>query len=153
MCRLYHLGRSPRELARHFCLTLDVPLPNFAPSRRIAMTDPASVLRRHPQNGEPRFDVLRWGLVPHWTKEPARALQAGQRALRDRQHVGDVPRRLSRAALPGAGRRMVQVAEISRRGKHALILSNASGKSSITKECVARTRDLQSGTSPIALGA
>jgi putative SOS response-associated peptidase YedK len=75
MCRLYHLGRSPRELARQFCLTLDVPLPNFAPSWRIATTDPAPVLRRHPQTGERRLDVLRWGLVPHWTKEPARALK------------------------------------------------------------------------------
>ena len=75
MCRLYHLGRSPRELARQFRLTLDVPLPNFAPSWRIATTDPAPVLRRHPQTGERRLDVLRWGLVPHWTKEPARALR------------------------------------------------------------------------------
>jgi len=52
MCRLYHIDKTPRELARQFGLRLDLPLPNFAPSWRIATTDPAPVLRRHPEDGE-----------------------------------------------------------------------------------------------------
>jgi putative SOS response-associated peptidase YedK len=75
MCRLYHIDKSPRELARQFGLRLDLPLPNFAPSWRVATTDPAPVIRRHPQTGERRLDVLHWGLVPHWVKEPTRALR------------------------------------------------------------------------------
>lgn len=75
MCRLYHIDKSPRELARQFGLRLDLPLPNFPPSWRIATTDPAPVIRRHPETGERRLDVLHWGLVPHWAKEPARALR------------------------------------------------------------------------------
>ena len=143
MCRLYHLGRSPRELARQFRLTLDVPLPNFAPSWRIATTDPAPVLRRHPQTGERRLDVLRWGLVPHWTKEPARALRPVNArsdtvttsamfrgAYRERRCLVPV-RRMGRMAeaIPAPGRRYV------RRRMPILIDQLASGKSSITKEC------------------
>lgn len=75
MCRPYHVDRNARELARQFRLRMDVPLPNFEPSWRVATTDPAPVVRRHPESGERRLDVLRWGLVPHWTKEPARALR------------------------------------------------------------------------------
>jgi hypothetical protein len=97
MCRLYHLGRSPRELAWQFRLTLDVPLPNFAPSWRIATTDPAPVLRRHPQTGKRRLDVLRWV----W-------FRTGPRCLRE----------------------TTQIVGLSYRPQ-----SNASGKSSITKEC------------------
>lgn len=77
MCRLYYIDRNAHELARQFRLGLDTPMPNFVPSWRVATTDPAPVVRRHPETGERRLDVLRWGLVPYWTKEPARARQTG----------------------------------------------------------------------------
>jgi putative SOS response-associated peptidase YedK len=32
-------------------------------------------VRRHSESGERRLDVLRWGLVPNWTKDPAHALK------------------------------------------------------------------------------
>jgi putative SOS response-associated peptidase YedK len=72
MCRLYTSHTSAKTLARQFGLAMDLPLPNFPPSWRIATTDPAPVIRRHPKSGERRMDVLRFGLVPHWTKETAR---------------------------------------------------------------------------------
>jgi hypothetical protein len=31
------------------------------------------VVRRHPQTGERHLDVLRWGLLPHFTKDPEHA--------------------------------------------------------------------------------
>jgi putative SOS response-associated peptidase YedK len=31
------------------------------------------VVRRHPETGERHLDLLRWGLLPHFTKEPAHA--------------------------------------------------------------------------------
>lgn len=72
MCRFFCSSVPASALARRFHLRLDLPLPNFPPSWRIATTDPAPVIRRHPQSGERRLDVLRFGLVPHWMKEAAR---------------------------------------------------------------------------------
>jgi putative SOS response-associated peptidase YedK len=45
------------------------PLPNAAPTWNLAPTQAAMVVRRHPETSERQLDVLRWGLVPHFTKE------------------------------------------------------------------------------------
>ena len=39
------------------------------PSWNIAPSQPALVVRRHPETGERRIDLLSWGLVPHWTRD------------------------------------------------------------------------------------
>ncbi len=44
------------------------PLPNLAPSWNVAPTQDAMVVRRHPETGERQLDLLRWGLIPFWTK-------------------------------------------------------------------------------------
>ena len=44
-------------------------LPNVAPSWNVAPSQDAMVVRRHPDSGERRLDLLRWGLVPGWTKD------------------------------------------------------------------------------------
>jgi len=36
----------------------------------MAPTQQAPVVRRHPETGERRLDLLRWGLVPHFVKDP-----------------------------------------------------------------------------------
>ena len=46
------------------------PTPNWAPTWNMAPTRDAPVVRRHPDTGERRLDLLRWGLVPHWAKDP-----------------------------------------------------------------------------------
>ncbi|MFL5258004.1 MAG: SOS response-associated peptidase [Rhodopila sp.] len=46
------------------------PTPNWAPTWNMAPTRDAPVVRRHPETGERRLDLLRWGLVPHWAKDP-----------------------------------------------------------------------------------
>ena len=43
--------------------------PNLAPSWNVAPTQDAMVIRRHPDTGERRLDLLKWGLVPGWTKD------------------------------------------------------------------------------------
>ena len=43
------------------------PMPNWAPTWNMAPTRNAPVIRRHPETGERRVDLLRWGLIPHWT--------------------------------------------------------------------------------------
>jgi putative SOS response-associated peptidase YedK len=45
------------------------PTPNLPPNWNVAPTQPAPVVRRHPETGERRLDPLRWGLVPHFTKD------------------------------------------------------------------------------------
>jgi len=46
------------------------PAPNWPPSWNVAPTQNAPVVRLHPQTRERRLDLLRWGLVPHWAKDP-----------------------------------------------------------------------------------
>lgn len=44
-------------------------LPNIQPSWNIAPTHRAAVIRRHPEAGDARLDLLTWGLVPSFTKD------------------------------------------------------------------------------------
>lgn len=67
MCGRYASTRSLDELRRLFATTN--PVPNFAPTWNMAPTKLAPVVRRHPQTGERNLDLLRWGLVPNWTKD------------------------------------------------------------------------------------
>ena len=45
------------------------PLPHIAPSWNVAPSQSAPVVRRHPESGERRLDLLTWGFLPHWTRE------------------------------------------------------------------------------------
>ena len=45
-------------------------VPNWAPTWNMAPTRDAPVVRLHPESGERRLDLLRWGLLPHWAKDP-----------------------------------------------------------------------------------
>jgi putative SOS response-associated peptidase YedK len=67
MCGRYASTRSLDELRQIFA-TLN-PVPDFAPTWNMAPTRLAPVVRRHPQSGERHLDLLRWGLIPHWTKD------------------------------------------------------------------------------------
>ncbi len=49
--------------------------PNAPPTWNMAPTREALVVRRHPQTGARHLDLLRWGLVPHWVKDPAKTRQ------------------------------------------------------------------------------
>jgi putative SOS response-associated peptidase YedK len=48
-------------------------LPNVAPSWNIAPSQDAMVVRRHPETGERHLDLLKWGLLPSFTKDPIHA--------------------------------------------------------------------------------
>ena len=47
-------------------------LPNVAPSWNVEPSQEAMVVRLDPETGERRLDLLRWGLVPHWSLDPAK---------------------------------------------------------------------------------
>jgi putative SOS response-associated peptidase YedK len=46
------------------------PLLNPELSWNVAPTQMAPVVRRHPETGERHLDVLQWGLLPYFTKDP-----------------------------------------------------------------------------------
>ncbi len=58
----------PPEAARAAFRTLNA-LVNHPPNWNVAPTQIAMAIRRHPETGERHLDLLRWGLVPHFTKD------------------------------------------------------------------------------------
>jgi len=44
------------------------PLVDFEPRTNIAPSQMAPVVRYNPKDGQRHLDLLRWGLVPHWSK-------------------------------------------------------------------------------------
>jgi putative SOS response-associated peptidase YedK len=83
MCGRYASHLPPEEIARLFSTVGD--LPNIGPNWNVAPTDPAMVIRRHPASGERRLDLLRWGLVPHFTKD----LKAAKRPINARAETAE----------------------------------------------------------------
>jgi putative SOS response-associated peptidase YedK len=58
----------PAELVRRLFST-EGDLPYLVPSWNLAPSQHALVVRRHPETGIRRLDALKWGLVPHFTKD------------------------------------------------------------------------------------
>jgi putative SOS response-associated peptidase YedK len=71
MCGRFASFLPAEALARIFGATN--PLPNLALSRNVAPTNDAAVVRHCPETGARHLDLLKWGLLPYWTKEPTRA--------------------------------------------------------------------------------
>jgi putative SOS response-associated peptidase YedK len=46
------------------------PTPNVQPTWNMAPTRDAPVVRLHPETHQRHLDLLRWGLVPHWARDP-----------------------------------------------------------------------------------
>jgi putative SOS response-associated peptidase YedK len=46
------------------------PMPNLQPTWNMAPTREAPVVRLHPETKQRHLDLLRWGLVPHWARDP-----------------------------------------------------------------------------------
>ena len=67
MCGRFALDISPDRLIAMFGLAKGV---DFAPHYNIAPSASVPVIRQSPE-GERVADLLRWGLIPHWTKEPS----------------------------------------------------------------------------------
>jgi len=68
MCGRYAAYRSVDEIRRIFA-TVNAP-PNFDATWNMAPTQLAPVVRRHPAEATRHLDLLAWGLVPHWSKDP-----------------------------------------------------------------------------------
>ena len=66
MCGRYASHLPPRAIGELFRAA---GWPNLAPNWNVAPTQDAAVIRRHPDTGERRLDALKWGLIPHFTKD------------------------------------------------------------------------------------
>jgi len=71
MCGRYASFLPAEAIARLFH-TVN-PIPNLPPTWNMAPTQDAMVVRHHPETGERHLDLLKWGLLPYFTKDPARA--------------------------------------------------------------------------------
>jgi putative SOS response-associated peptidase YedK len=68
MCGRY-ASLLPAEALRRLFATTNLP-PNFSPTWNLAPSRAAPVVRLHPQTRARHLDLLTWGLVPHWAKDP-----------------------------------------------------------------------------------
>lgn len=68
MCGRYSLTTSLDQIARR--LGISGPLPPFPASVNVAPTQSVPVVVLSP-SGQLNLQLMRWGLVPHWTKNPA----------------------------------------------------------------------------------
>ena len=67
MCGRYTLTASPEVIAEQFDLQ-EPPL--FQPRYNIAPTQQVAVIRLTPESARRQLDMLRWGLIPAWAKDP-----------------------------------------------------------------------------------
>jgi len=65
MCGRYAITSAPEAIRRLFAYE---DQPNFPPRYNVAPTQPVPIVRF--VEGERRFALVRWGLVPSWVKDP-----------------------------------------------------------------------------------
>jgi len=95
MCGRFALSVTPADLAGVFGTRNSVP--NFAPNWDLPPSQPAPVVRHDPKTGERSLDVLRWGLIPQFERDPVHARMLNNAGRNGRQ-AAKLPRRLR----PGA---------------------------------------------------
>ena len=71
ICGRFALSITPADLAAVFGTRN--ALPNFEPNWNLPPTQPAPVVRHNRKTCERSLDVLRWGLIPHFERDPAYA--------------------------------------------------------------------------------
>ncbi len=100
MCGRYTLS-TPGELVAELC-GLEVA-PRLEPRYNIAPTQEAAVVRR--LGGRRRLDLLRWGLVPYWARDPGignRLINARSESAADKPSFRDSFKR-RRCLVPADG--------------------------------------------------
>ncbi|MGH7062095.1 MAG: SOS response-associated peptidase, partial [Stellaceae bacterium] len=69
MCGRARLSSDVSEIKLVFSVPPQRPSPNFAASWNVAPTDSLPIVRYDAQAGERSLDLMRWGLVPYWSKD------------------------------------------------------------------------------------
>lgn len=78
MCGRYASFLPAEAIARLFN-TVN-PVPNVAASWNVCPTQQAMVIRRHPETGERHLNLLTWGFIPSWSKQPTKPGPVNARA-------------------------------------------------------------------------
>ena len=68
-CGRARLSSDVSEIRLVFRIPTERPMPNIAPSRNVASTDPLSVVRYDAKDHQRSLEVMRWGLVPFRAKD------------------------------------------------------------------------------------
>jgi putative SOS response-associated peptidase YedK len=69
MCGRYRLSRRKQIIEGYFG---SAPWDDdWNPRYNIAPTQPVPVIRQHPKEPVRQISLMKWGLVPHWSKDPS----------------------------------------------------------------------------------
>jgi putative SOS response-associated peptidase YedK len=69
MCGRYRLSRRKQLIEEYFDTAAWEE--DWQPRYNIAPTQPVPVIRQHPKEPVRQISLMRWGLIPHWAKEPS----------------------------------------------------------------------------------
>ena len=69
MCGRAKLETDVSEIKIAFRIPAEYPTPNFPPSWNVAPTDSLPIVRYNEKTGSRTLDLMRWGLVPYWSKD------------------------------------------------------------------------------------
>jgi putative SOS response-associated peptidase YedK len=69
MCGRYRLSRR-REIIEQYFDTVDWQ-DDWLPRYNIAPTQPIPVILQHPKEPVRQLSLMKWGLIPHWSKDPS----------------------------------------------------------------------------------
>ena len=72
MCGRYRLSRRKQLVEEYFDSTPWEE--DWNPRFNIAPTQPVPVIRQHPKEAVRQLSVMKWGLIPHWAKDPSIAM-------------------------------------------------------------------------------
>ena len=67
MCGRYRLSRRKQLIEEHFDVSSD--LDDWNPRYNIAPTQPVPLIRQHPKEPQRDLSLMRWGLIPSWSKD------------------------------------------------------------------------------------
>jgi putative SOS response-associated peptidase YedK len=69
MCERYRLSRRKQIIEEQF--DCDPWGDDWNPRYNIAPTQPVPVIRQNPKQPVRELSLMRWGLIPHWAKDPS----------------------------------------------------------------------------------
>ena len=69
MCGRYRLSRRKQIIEEHF--DSDPWEDDWTPHYNIAPTQPVPVIRQHPKEPVRQISLMKWVLIPHWSKAPS----------------------------------------------------------------------------------
>lgn len=103
MCGRYRLSRRKQIIEEHF-ETADWQ-DDWSPRFNIAPTQPVPVIRQHPREPIRQISLMKWGLIPHWAKDPSIAtntINAKSETAADKPTFRD-PLKFRRCLIPADG--------------------------------------------------